>query len=328
MLRNQTVLITGCLGFVGCWLAEQLCARDCRVLGLDRGAPVSGSLFERLGLVARVAAHQADVADPSLLHELLREHRPAALFHLAGQAQVGLAMQQPQATFDANIRGTWSVLESVRTNAPHCAVLLASTDTVYAPADNAPWTEHSPTLPAQPYTASKLCAETLFHCYRHAYALNGCIVRFSNLYGPGDSNEQRLIPGTIRSVLAGRAPEIRGHPHAQRDYVYILDAVDAMIRLAEAAGRPQVGGETFNVSSGTSTSVADIVRLVTELAGRTDLRPIISGPSAAPPPAQQTAPEKLQAVLDWRCRYDLRHGLQQTLAWHQNHPAPSIPRSN
>ena len=309
--HGRTVLVTGATGFLGSHLVAALTERGAAVaiVRRDRRPPTAVSA----GWLDRVTIVEGDVADGALLLRALEELSVQTVLDVAAQTQVGVARRQPASTFASNIEGTWSVLEAVRRSPAVEQVLLASSDKAYGVQPRLPYDETMPLLAEEPYDASKACAELLARTYRASYGTPVAITRCANLYGPGDRNWRRLVPGTLRSVLRGEPPVIRSDGSLVRDYLYVKDAVSAYLRLAEAmAGDPALAGQAFNVSAELPLTVTEMVRRVQDAAG-TSFEPVIVDDAVGEIPEQHLSARKAREVLGWEPAYSLEQGLAETV---------------
>ena len=240
------MLVTGGGGFVGSWLVEALVERGAAVTVILRDEP-GLSNFRLLGLASQVNVVQGSITEYALVQRAVNEYDVDTCFHLAAQAIVGAANRSPLSTFESNIRGTWTVLEACRASKLVERVVVASSDKAYGSQPRLPYTEEMSLLGANPYDASKACTDVLAHSYQHTFGLPVAVARCANIYGGGDLNLSRLIPGTIRSVLAGERPLIRSDGTPVRDYLYVHDAVSAYLTLAEQRGVGTTDLESLDV---------------------------------------------------------------------------------
>jgi CDP-glucose 4,6-dehydratase len=313
---DRSVFVTGATGFLGSWLVRDLLGRGARVVCLVRDAAPHSALWAP-ELRGRVEEVRGDVADQALLERALGEYEVETVFHLAAQAIVGVANRNPVSTFETNIRGTWALLEACRRSPRVAQVLFASSDKAYGAHDTLPYTEAASLQGRHPYDVSKSCADLLAQSYAVTYGLPVVITRCGNLYGGGDLHWNRIVPGTIRSVLRGERPVVRSDGSFVRDYLYVEDAAGAYIHLAEAlAARPALVGEAFNFSTEVQVSVLDLVDRIRRLAGREDLEPDIRGEASHEIPHQYLDAGKARGVLGWAPVHDLDAGLRRSLAWY------------
>lgn len=312
-LRGARCLVTGAAGFLGGHLCTRLLVEGAEVVALERDR-VPDTLFEGSGARGRATVVQGDLAEPGLLARVLSGYEIDLVVHLAAQSQVGVATRHPLDTFESNVRGTWLLFEAVRAVGGIKGVLLASSDKAYGPSPSLPYTEELTPRPVHPYDTSKLCGELIARSYHASFGVPLVVVRCGNLYGPGDTNWQRLVPGVMRDLLSGRSPVIRSDGTPQRDYVYAPDAVDALVTLLR---RGVWDGEVFNVGTGIGTSVLGLVEGVARVLGRPDLPPLIMGAAQGEIPHQVLNPEKLARVAGWRAQTPLEVGLGLTAPWYR-----------
>ena len=212
-------LVTGGHGFVASNLARALLERGDAVSVLDLAPPPRSGLVLQ-GIDAEVELLQVDLRDAERVDAAIAAGEFDVVFHLAAQTLVGPAMADPTQTFEVNVRGTWSLLESCR-RADVPAVVVASSDKAYGPSEELPYREEMRLQPASPYEASKAAADAIALSYRPAYGLPVAVTRFANIYGGGDPNFSRLIPEAIAAVLDGRRPQIRSDGSPERDFLYV-----------------------------------------------------------------------------------------------------------
>lgn len=323
--RGRAVFVTGCSGFLGSWLAAALQARGARVVGLVRDHVPDSPLWGPA--TARVVIVRGALEDRDLLERILNEYEIDTVFHLAAQTLVGVANRNPVSTFKSNIEGTWNVLEACRRAGGVSRVVVASSDKAYGEATRLPYDEETPLRGRHPYDASKSCADLLAASYFHTYGLPVLVTRCGNLFGGGDLNFSRIIPGTIRAALAGERPVVRSDGTWLRDYFYVEDAVEAYLTAAEALVDKRLAGEAFNFSYDKPYTVLEIVRRTLAAARRADLAPVVKGEARNEIRAQWLTSRKARRVLGWRPRHTLEQGLRKTVAWYRAffRPRRSVP---
>jgi len=299
---RRTVLATGCSGFVGQWLLQRLIDSGARVIGFCRSEMRSADMFSGIPLPVPFTLVRGDLSDYSLLERTMREHDVDTVFHLAAQAKADNAQRQPRETFETNIQGTWNLLEAVRNAGRPIRVVLAST----------------PLEGMSPYAASKVCCEVIARCYHQTYRVMLAIARTTNLYGGGDLSFERIIPGTIRAVLCGESPLINSDGLAERDYLYVEDAVTGYLLLAEAMEHSDLGGETFTFGTESPVTVLKTVETILKLMGRLDLRPRVLGLSGNAS-FRHSSSEATRKRLGWAPAATLESGLKKTIEWYQGH---------
>jgi CDP-glucose 4,6-dehydratase len=319
-------LVTGGRGFVGSWLCHELLERGERVVSLDRaargGRPSALSLLE---IDDRVAEVEGDLVDAELLRRTLTEHQVSAVFHLAAQTIVGTAADSPAPTFDANVRGTWTLLEACREHGVE-AVVVASSDKAYGAHDELPYREDFALQPTAPYEASKAAADLIARSYWPSYGLPVAVTRFANIYGGGDTNFSRLIPEAVSAALDGRAPVLRSDGSPERDFLYVEDAARAYVAIADALDRDEVRGQALNAGGGRPHPVGEVVELIARLAG-TGLQPDVRGTGnpAGEIDRQYVDPAKIRELVGWQPEVELEEGLRRTIEWYRAHPEARAP---
>lgn len=322
-MGSSKALVTGSRGFAGGWLCQALLDRGYEVAGLDR--PPTGertSSLVLLGIEDEVEDIQMDLLDGEGVTGVVGRYAPDLVFHLAAQTQVGEANLSPLPTLEVNVAGTWNLLEAVRLldNGPRTVV--ASSDKAYGAQEDLPYRESAPLLASYPYDASKAAADLIARSYWSTYALPVAVTRFANLYGGGDLNFARLIPETIGAVLSGRAPILRSDGTPERDYLYVTDAADAYLAVADAlVDGGGAAGEAFNAGSGRPWSVLEVVQMICEISG-SDVEPEVlgSGTPEGEIDRQFLDSNKIAELCGWKPQVELRDGLAATYEWYSAHP--------
>lgn len=318
--RDRPVLVTGATGLVGSWLTKRLVTSHAEVVCLVRDW-VPQSELVRGGTIGRVKVVRGDVQDQALLERTLGEYEIATVFHLAAQTIVGVANQNPVSTFASNIGGTWSVLEACRRSPGVKQVVVASSDKAYGDQPVLPYDEATPLQGRHPYDVSKSCADLIAASYAHSYKLPVCITRCGNFYGGGDLNWNRIVPGTIRSVLRGERPVLRSDGSFIRDYFYVEDGAAAYLHLAEKmAENPALAGEAFNFSNEIQLTVLELVGRILAVM-ESPLAPEIQGSAKNEILHQYLSAEKARRMLDWKPAYSLDTALAATVAWYREYLA-------
>jgi CDP-glucose 4,6-dehydratase len=319
--QDRRVFVTGCTGLVGSWAVRELLERGAHVVGLVRDH-VPGSELHRSGLAQRLDVVRGDLADYALLERALAEYEIQTVLHLGAQTIVGIANRSPLSTFEANIKGTWCVLEAARRCGHAPQVIVASSDKAYGDQSVLPYTEEAPLQGRHPYDASKSCTDILALTYHNTYRLPVCTTRCGNFYGGGDLNWNRIVPGTVRSVLRGERPVLRSDGTHVRDYFYVKDGAAAYLHLAECmAGRPEVLGEAFNFSTEIQVTALQMVQLILGLMG-SELEPDVRAEASHEIKHQYLSAAKARRVLGWRPRYTLETALRETIDWYRAFFAP------
>ena len=303
------VLLTGAAGFLGSAVAAALLARGDTVVALIRDRDPRARLF-RDGLIAKCIEVRAELADAE---RLMAEYTPDAVVHLAAQTQVPAANAAPLSTFESNVRGTWHLLEACRLAAtPPAAIVVASSDKAYG-LTPPPYAEDSPFRPRAPYDVSKACTDLIAASYGHHFGLPLAITRCGNIYGPGDLNTLRLIPGVCRDLRTGRPPQLRSTGQMSREWLYIDDAAAATLAVLDAA--PHHRGEAFNLGGGQRATVAEVVTALCALASYTGPVPFAQADPAGEIPHQSLISDRI-AALGWSATTPLPAGLAASWRWY------------
>jgi CDP-glucose 4,6-dehydratase len=320
---GRRVLVTGATGIVGSWLCEALTERGAAVVALvldddPQSRFYSGAIA---GSCSVVRGNLAEIAD---CMRAINSYECEAVFHLGAQTIVGTALRDPLECFESNIRGTYNLLEAARRLQPLVkAFVVASTDKAYGDAPALPYTEEMPLRGKHPYDVSKSCADLLAAAYHHTYDLPVTIARCGNIYGGGDLNWSRIVPGTIRSLLRDERPVLRSDGAPVRDYIYVKDAVDAYIALAEATDRADVAGEAFNFGTQSRTTALDVVAAIGRVM-QAEPNPVVLDAAPMEILEQTLDTAKARTRLGWRPRWNLDDGLRETVAWYRAHLASPV----
>ncbi|HEU0173745.1 MAG TPA: NAD-dependent epimerase/dehydratase family protein [Blastocatellia bacterium] len=317
--KNRNAFVTGATGFVGAHVARALVEQGARVVCLQRDSVRANSL-DLFDLRRRVTVVNGSVEDYALMERVVTEYEIEAIFHLAAQAIVGAANRSPLSTFEANIRGTYSLLEACRRADTVKRIVVASSDKAYGSHDQLPYAEDHPLLGLFPYDASKACADIIARSYAHTYRTPVAVSRFANIYGPGDMNLSRIIPGAIVSALRDEAPIIRSDGTPVREFVYVDDVARGYLLLAEKID--EVTGEAFNFGASAWLSMLDLVKLIIRLAGkegRLEPRVMLQRKIEREIDAQYLSADKAQSRLGWRAEVSLDEGLKRAIEWYRAH---------
>ena len=313
---DRSVMVTGGAGFLGSWLVKSLHEAGAEVVCPLRDQVPQSELF-RSGLAAKVILVEGDVTDQALLERVLGEYEVDTVFHLAAQTIVPIANRNPVSTFDSNIRGTWTLLEACRRSPKVRQIIVASSDKAYGQQEKLPYSEEFALEGSFPYDVSKACSDMLAHSYFVTYKLPVAITRCGNFFGGGDLNWNRIVPGTIRSIIRGQQPLIRSDGEYIRDYFYIEDGAAAYMLLAEKLGdNPNLAGEAFNFSNEIQLTVLDIVNKISTIM-KSDLEPVIYGEATGEIRHQYLSAAKARRMLGWEPLFRIDEALQATVAWYE-----------
>lgn len=315
---DRPTLVTGGTGLVGAWLVRRLVEAGADVVCIVRDW-VPQSEVVRAGVLDRVKVVRGDIRDQALLERALGEYEIDTVLHLAAQTTVPVANRNPVSTFETNIGGTWALLEAARRSPLVRQIVLASSDKAYGDQDLLPYDEQTPLEGRHPYDVSKACADLLAQAYAASYGTPVAITRCGNFYGGGDLNWNRLVPGTIRSVIRGERPVIRSDGHYARDYFYVEDGAAAYMLLAErlAADR-SLAGQAFNFSNEVEVTVLELARTIVAAMGSA-LEPDVRNEATNEIRRQRLNAQKARRLLGWAPAFDLDRGLERTVAWYRDH---------
>lgn len=316
--RDRCIFVTGGSGLIGGWLVEELLSQGADVIVLLRDwVPQSKLLSEEKLKKATIV--RGDLSEPKQLERILSEYEVQNVIHLAAQTIVPIANKNPLSTFESNIAGTWNLLEACRHVKSVSSIVVASSDKAYGDAPELPYHEEMPLRAVYPYDVSKACADMICLSYAKTFNLPVSTTRCGNFFGGGDLNWNRIIPGTIRSAIRGKAPIIRSDGTLIRDYIYVEDAVNAYLTLSKALSKdPTLKGEAFNFSNETQRTVLDLTNLILEELS-SDLIPIVQGDNRGEIKAQYLDSSKASRLLGWKAKFGLEEGLSKTISWYKNY---------
>ncbi len=316
--KDKNVLVTGATGILGSWLVKRLADENANVTCLVRDH-VPRSNYYNLGLDDRVSVVHGLLEDYPTVERAFNEYEIDSCFHLGAQAIVQTANRSPLSTFEANIKGSWNVFEAARNSRLLKRLVVASSDKAYGDQEKLPYTEKDPLQGSHPYDVSKSCVDLIARTYYVTYGVPLAVARCGNFYGGGDLNFNRIVPGTIKSLLLGEAPVVRSDGTPLRDYFYVLDAVSAYMTLCEGVDRREIKGEAFNFGTGKPVTVIELVNRIIDAYGKKGARPVVKNEASNEIAAQYLSSEKAKKMLGWGPKYELDQGLKETIAWYRDH---------
>ncbi len=314
--KSRNILVTGCTGLLGSWLTKALVESGASVTGLVRDL-VPKSNLNWSGFNDKINVVRGEIEDYFLLERTINEYEVDTVFHLAAQTIVSIANTNPLSTFESNIKGTWNILEACRRSPLVKRIVVASSDKAYGDQEKLPYDENTSLEGRHPYDVSKSCSDLLCRAYFETYKLPVCVTRCGNFYGAGDLNFNRIIPGTIRSILKKERPIIRSDGTLIRDYFYIEDAVEAYLLLAEKIEELNIQGEAFNFSNEIQVTVLELVNKVMKLM-ESNLKPKTLNKTTNEIKHQYLSARKAREMLGWEPRYTLEEGLKRTIKWYED----------
>lgn len=314
---DRPTFVTGATGLVGNWLVRRLLEAKADVICLVRDW-VPQSEFVRAGLIEKVKVVRGDIRERATLERALGEYEIDTVIHLAAQTIVTTANRNPISTFETNVAGTWNILEACRRSPTVKQIVAASSDKAYGDQEILPYNEKTPLQGQHPYDVSKSAADLIANTYAVSYGLPVAITRCGNFYGGGDLNWNRIVPGTIRSILRNQHPVIRSDGEYIRDYFYVEDGAAAYMLLAEQlAIRPELKGQAYNFSNEVQVTVRNIVERILKVMD-SNLRPNIRNEVTNEIRHQYLSAEKARRELNWKPLFTLEMGLQRTIDWYKN----------
>lgn len=315
--NDRRVLVTGATGMIGAWLVKDLIAAGADVTALVLDADPRSELY-RSGDINHCTVVNGALEHYATVERAINANEIDTVFHLGAQAIVGVAHRSPLPTFEANVQGTWNILEVARVH-PQLVrrVVIASSDKAYGAPSRLPYTEDMPLEGRHPYEVSKSAADLIAQSYFHTYGVPVGIARCGNVFGGGDLNWSRIVPDTIRKVLRGERPVVRSDGQYVRDFFYVKDCSRAYLRLAEHLHEPSVCGEGFNFSHEMPMTVLTLVQIMLRLMDASDVTPDVRNVAAGEIHSQHLSAEKARRLLDWRPEFDLESGLRETIDWYR-----------
>ncbi len=314
--EGKKVFVTGAFGFLGSWLSAELVSRKADVVALMLDSIPDSNLF-RSGAAEKVSIVKGDLVDYEGMLRVFNEFEIEYCFHLGAQPIVTVANRNPLSTFNSNIRGTWNILEAARNSKLLKGLVVASSDKVYGDNEKLPYREDFPLNASHPYDVSKTCADVLSQSYFRTYGVPVGIARSGNFYGGGDINFDRLVPGTIKSLLKNEPPVIRSDGTFVRDYFYVKDAVGAFLALGENVQKKEITGQAFNFGTENHYTVLEIVEKLIALSGK-KLKPKILNQASNEIRAQYLDCSKAKRLLNWKSSTSLDAGLKETFKWYSD----------
>lgn len=308
--QNKSVLITGASGFVGSQLLEKLISKKARLVALSK-TKTSG----KMGVIEEVGS----VADYRKLNSIIKNYKINVIFHLAAQPIVEIGQTDPISTFEINVRGTWNTLEAARVNNVQ-KIVIASTAHVYGDNPKVPFKEEYFPQPSRPYETSKAMADLLAQSFADTYNLPVEIPRFVNIYGPGDLNFGRVVPKVIRSILRLENPRV-WDIGSIRDFLFIDDAVEAYLMIAEKDFPSKKRVRVFNIGTGKPINIIDLVKKIIVIAKNdypeVEIEDVSPGERSSEIKKQYVSVAKAKKELGWTPHTVLEVGLEKTYQWYK-----------
>ncbi|OGS45213.1 MAG: sugar dehydratase [Elusimicrobia bacterium RIFOXYD2_FULL_34_15] len=315
--KNKNVLITGNEGFLGSNLTKILISADANIVGLDIEVKRKNTLFNKEDY-KKIVTVKGSVADYNLVKNIISKYKIEVVLHLGAEAIVGKCIKNPLLTFSSNIEGTWNILEVCRNSKTVKSIVTASSDKAYGSHKILPYKEDAPLHGDHPYDVSKSCADLIAYTYFHTYGLPVATTRCGNIYGPGDFNFSRIVPDTVRCMIANKPIEIRSDGKFTRDYVFVEDIANGYILLAEKLQQLKLGGEAFNFSDENPITVIELVKRIYQIAGKKPDYKILNQ-AKYEIKHQYLASQKARRILKWKPEFTLNTGLKKAVDWYTNY---------
>jgi CDP-glucose 4,6-dehydratase len=313
---GKNVFVTGATGLVGSILVRTLTDFGANVSALIFDSPADSELVQS-GLINKLNLYNGNLCDYQVVSRALVQSEPDYIFHLGAQTIVGKGLIDPKGTFETNVQGTWNILEAARNFSPQLlSIVVASSDKAYGEAKILPYDESFPLHGDGPYDVSKSCTDLISQSYGKTYNLPVSIARCGNIYGPGDTNWSRIVPGTFHSLLTKQTPVLRSDGTFLRDYIFVKDVVNAYLVLAlkQADLAP---GEAFNFSHDRAYSVLEIYSEICQVVLQKYLEPMVLNSVTHEIHDQHLTSSKAKEKLGWEAKYSLESGLKESLPWYR-----------
>ena len=316
MIDNKNILLTGATGLLGSWLTEKLLEKNCSIKGVALNEDLN-FLLKSKDIEKDIELNYLDIADESKVKDLFKIKYDIVI-HLAAQTQVGDAIRNPLRTFKSNMQGTWNILEMCRKN--DTPIVVASSDKAYGESDDLPYLESFSLNGNFPYEVSKSATDLLCKTYRTTYDLKVSTLRCGNIYGGGDLNWERLIPGVIKWLINEEQPVLRTNGTFKRDWVYVEDVVQAYIGVSEALLKDYTAvSDAYNFSSNAYLSVMDIYKKLVSNFSDTYIEPSIVEDSKYEIKDQYLSSKKIEEELGLVSIFDIDSSLEKTIGWYKEY---------
>ena len=318
MIKNKLFLVTGCYGFVAQHLIHNLLLNNNRVIGVYN-KKYQLKIFNNKNYInqKKLIVKKVDIRDKKALTILFKKYKFDYCYHLAAISQVLTSNQSPEETYEINVFGTINLLESAKLYRPKIKFIFSSSDKAYGSSEKLPYKEDFPLNGLNPYDASKACADIISRSYAKAFNLQVCVTRFVNIYGPGDVNWDRIIPGTIKSLINNKKPILRSNGRFLRDYLFIDDVVNGYIMLGKAMQNKKVKGIAINFGSGKPITVLNLVKKMLKINNNNSKFYIIKNKVKNEIKDQYSGYQLAKETIHWKPKISLEEGLVKTFSWYK-----------
>lgn len=315
-LERKKILLTGFNGLLGSWLVEELLKKNCEVFGLAKDKTTNKILIDK-NILSDINQNYFDIANFEELSKLFSKFKADLVIHLAAQTQVTDALLEPIQTFETNIKGTWNILELCRLN--NIPIVFASSDKAYGETEKLPYRESYPLAGQFPYEVSKSSADLIANTYSHTYDLNVITLRCGNIFGGGDLNWDRLIPGVIKALIHNQKPVLRSNGDFIRDWVYVSDVVQAYIKTSEAILNSTNKYSSYNFSSGSVKTVSEMYKILCEKTTGDYVEPLYKISSKNEIKDQYLDTTRIEQDLNVKSTISIEESIEKTVEWYKNY---------
>mgnify|MGYP001225945202 FL=1 len=318
MIKNKLFLVTGCYGFVAQHLIHNLLLNNNRVIGIYN-KKYQLKIFNNKNYInqKKLIVKKVDIRDKKALTILFKKYKFDYCYHLAAISQVLTSNQSPEETYEINVFGTINLLESAKLYRPKIKFIFSSSDKAYGSSKKLPYKEDFPLNGLNPYDASKASADIISRSYAKAFNLQVCVTRFVNIYGPGDVNWDRIIPGTIKSLINNKKPILRSNGKFLRDYLFIDDVINGYIMLGKAMQNKKVKGIAINFGSGKPITVLNLVKKMLKINNNNSKFYIIKNKVKNEIKDQYSGYQLAKETIHWKPKISLEEGLVKTFSWYK-----------
>ena len=313
-MKNSRVFVTGGTGLVGGHVVEKLVENNNEVFVGWRSRDPKAYFFQN-ELEKKVCMVNYDLKDFRRVFDIISKYEIDTVIHLGAQPIVYTAYKNPYETLESNIMGTVNVLEACRMYGEVKSIVIASSDKAYGVSEVLPYTEEMKLNGQHPYDCSKSCTDLVSIMYAKTYDLPVTISRFGNIFGPGDMNFNRIIPGIMKSIIKGETLELRSDGSMIREYLYVKDVADGYLMLAENIEKCK--GEAFNFGTAKKYTVLELIELCGKVIGKEVDYKIVNN-AKGEIPAQYLDSSKLQQLLNWQCNENIEGAIKESYEWYKS----------
>lgn len=311
VLKGKNILVTGGTGFIGSHLVKNLINTGANVIVTSRSQNPKAYFWQQ-NLYKKTILASVDLKDYQRTLDLISKYEVNLIYHLAAQPIVTTAYANPLETFESNILGTAHILEAARRLRTINGVVIVSSDKAYGKNKRAKETD--PLAGDHPYETSKSAADLIASSYFKTFQVPVVIARFGNVYGEGDINFSRIIPGIMRAVVKGETLVIRSDGKFIRDYVYVADVVNAILDLVKNLNK--VKGEAFNISSSENLSVIKLIKTAEKILD-CKIKYQIEDKEINEIPSQSLNFTKINSKIGWQPKYNLNSTISAIFKWYK-----------